>query len=293
MSVFALKLVAMASMLSDHIGVFLYPQLISKPVYIWLRAFGRMAFPIFAFLIVNGYQKTHDVKKYFTRLTAFAVISQIPYALLKNAGRLPVGTGLSVELGYRWFVCLIFIAVACVAWLSTVRADWTVVWPLLALSMAVLRVDWCGLHILCERVNVFYTLALSLALIAVTDAALKPERDWVKLLMQVLGLLSAFFLIRDNMDYRAMGVALIISIWIAGGSRFSQAGVMLLWCVVEYIVDPHPATHFIFAALAVGLVLLYNGRLGRPLKLAFYAVYPLHLAILGGLAFYRALSFLG
>ena len=289
MSVFALKLIAMASMLTDHIAIYLYPHVLGKSAYVLLRGFGRMAFPIFAYLIVNGYQKTHDVKKYLTRLLAFAVISQIPYTLLRNANHLVTGAGLSVTLGCRWFVCLIFIVVACVVWLSTVRADGSVVWPLLALAMAVLRVDWHGLHILGEKMNVFYTLALSLSLIAVTDAALRPERDWVKLLMQALGIMSACFLIRDNMDYRALGAALIFSIWFARDSRFSQAGVMLLWCVVEYIVDPHPASHFVFAALAVLLVLLYNGKLGRPLKLAFYAVYPLHLAILGGLVVYHAL----
>ena len=138
--------------------------------------------------------------------------------------------------------------------------------------------------------NVFSSLSLSLSIIALADAAMKPERDWVKILMQALGLFSAFFLIRDNMDYGSMGVALIVSLWLARGSRFSQVGVIVLWCVVEYIVAGNPISHFVVAALAVVPVLLYKGRQGPPLKLAFYAVYPVHLMILGVLTAYFALA---
>ena len=289
MSVFVMKLLAVASMIVDHTAIFLYPHFIAKPLYVWLRGVGRLAFPIYAFLIVNGCEKTHDVKRYLTRLVAFAAISQIPYTLASHANHFPDGVT-AVVLGARWFVCVIFIFVVCAAWLGTVRADWTVIWPLLALTLAVLRVSWQGVHILSVKMNVFYTLSLSLAVIALADAAMKPERDWVKILMQVLGIFGAFFLIRDNMDYGSMGVALIVSLWLARGSRFSQMGVIVLWCVVEYIVAGHPVSHFVFAALAAVPVLLYKGRQGPPLKLAFYAVYPIHLMILGALTAYSALA---
>ena len=289
MSVFVMKLLAVASMLVDHTAIFLYPHFIAKPLYVWLRAVGRLAFPIYAFLIVNGFEKTHDVKRYLTRLVAFAAISQIPYTLASHANQFPDGVT-AVMLGARWFVCVIFIFVVCAAWLGAVRADWTVIWPLLAMTFAVLRVSWQGIHILSSKMNVFYTLSLSLAVIALVEAAMKPERDWVKILMQALGIFGAFFLIRDNMDYGSMGVALIVSLWLARGSRFSQIGVIVLWCVVEYIVAGHPIKYFVFAALAAVLVLLYKGRQGPPLKLAFYAVYPVHLMILGALTAYFALA---
>ena len=289
MSVFVMKLLAVASMLTDHIAIFLYPRFIAKPLYVWLRGIGRLAFPIYAFLIVNGCEKTRDVKRYLTRLVAFAAISQIPYTLASHANQFPDGVT-AVMLGARWFVCVIFIVVICAAWLGAVRADWTVIWPLLAMTFAVLRVSWSGVHILGGKMNVFYTLSLSLAIIALAEAAMKPERDWVKILMQALGLFGAFFLIRDNMDYGSMGVALILSLWLARGSRFSQVGVIVLWCVVEYIVTGKPISHFIIAALAAVPVLLYKGRQGPPLKQAFYAVYPVHMAILGALTVYFAFA---
>ena len=229
------------------------------------------------------------MKRYLTRLVAFAAISQIPYTLASHANQFPDGVT-AVMLGARWFVCVIFIFVVCAAWLGAVRADWTVIWPLLAMTFAVLRVSWQGIHILSSKMNVFYTLSLSLAVIALVEAAMKPERDWVKILMQALGIFGAFFLIRDNMDYASMGVALIVSLWLARGSRFSQVGVIVLWSVVEYIVAGNPISHFVVAALAVVPVLLYKGRQGPPLKLAFYAVYPVHLMILGVLTAYFALA---
>jgi len=285
MSVFIMKLLAVGSMLLDHIGIFLYPRFANAQTYEWLRAVGRLAFPIYAFLIVNGFEKTHDVRRYLTRLVAFAAVSQIPYAIGSHFNRYPDGVT-AVVLGARWFVCVIFLVVICAAWLGTVRADWTVIWPLLAVLFAVLRVEVAGVHLLISKMNVFYTLSLSLALIAFADALMKPERDWVKLLMQALALFGAFFLIRDNMDYRTLGVALVFSIWLTRGSRFSQAAVMILWCVVEYLVAKNPISHFFVAAFSVVPVLLYKGRQGPPLKLAFYAVYPLHLAILGVLNIY-------
>ena len=63
----------------DHIAaVFLSP--INMP-YLLMRGFGRIAFPIFCFLIVEGYYHTRDVKKYMIRLAGFALVSEIPFDL--------------------------------------------------------------------------------------------------------------------------------------------------------------------------------------------------------------------
>lgn len=292
MTVFWMKLIAMVSMVTDHTAVFLYPQFIDKSLYEALRAVGRLAFPIYAYLIVNGYQKTSSVKRYLTRLAAFALVSQVPWVLAADFTYLPNDSGLMVSLGSRWFVCLIFILVACVGWYCTVRADWSTAILGLALLAAVLRVEYAGIRILSDSLNVFYTLALGLALIALLDAAMRPGRDVIRLSMQALALFGAFFLIQDNADYRSLGAALIVAIWLARESRWSQAGVIALWCVAEYIIDPlpHPISHFIAAMLSLVPILLYNGRQGKPLKLAFYTVYPLHLAILGMATVFLALT---
>jgi len=59
--------------LIDHTGYIFFPQ------YVFLRIIGRIAFPIFAFLIVEGFMHTRDVKKYIYRMIAFALITEIPF----------------------------------------------------------------------------------------------------------------------------------------------------------------------------------------------------------------------
>ena len=70
-----LKILACITMLIDHIGAVFYPE-----VFL-LRMIGRIAFPIFAFLLVEGFIHTHNVKKYLTRLGLFAFISEVPFDL--------------------------------------------------------------------------------------------------------------------------------------------------------------------------------------------------------------------
>ena len=93
-----LKIIAMVTMFIDHIGAGfiekgLLPFLIktygakAAIVNTWsvidtiMRCIGRMAFPIFCFLIVEGYYHTRDVKKYLGRLFLFAIISEVPFDL--------------------------------------------------------------------------------------------------------------------------------------------------------------------------------------------------------------------
>lgn len=93
-----LKIIAMVTMLIDHIGAGfiengLLPYLAKTYganagiVNTWsvidtvMRCIGRTAFPIFCFLIVEGYYHTKDVKKYLGRLFLFAMISEVPFDL--------------------------------------------------------------------------------------------------------------------------------------------------------------------------------------------------------------------
>ena len=79
MSSFVLKVIAILAMFCDHFGDFYYEEVTM------LNYIGRLAFPIFAFQIAQGYIHTKDIKKYILRLTIFAFISQIPYMLFNHA----------------------------------------------------------------------------------------------------------------------------------------------------------------------------------------------------------------
>lgn len=79
MTAFILKLIAIISMAFDHISFIFYGADLS-----WMRFIGRISFPIFAFQICEGYLHTHDLNKYITRLSLFALISEIPYILFSQ-----------------------------------------------------------------------------------------------------------------------------------------------------------------------------------------------------------------
>lgn len=78
-----LKIIACVTMLIDHIGVVLLPQ------YIWLRYIGRIAFPIYCFLLVEGVHYTRNPQKYGLRLAAGALLAEIPFDLALFGGVTP------------------------------------------------------------------------------------------------------------------------------------------------------------------------------------------------------------
>ena len=87
----ALKLIAIITMLIDHTGAILlmnYPPALQPLFFIGDKGFslyrifrdvGRVAFPIFCFLLVEGFLHTRNRKKYGLNLLIFALISEIPW----------------------------------------------------------------------------------------------------------------------------------------------------------------------------------------------------------------------
>jgi len=70
-----LKIIAIVTMVSDHVGKILYPDLLL------LQIIGRLSFPLFAYLVVLGVESTKKPRKYMATLFSFAVIAQFPYFL--------------------------------------------------------------------------------------------------------------------------------------------------------------------------------------------------------------------
>lgn len=69
------KFLAILFMLIDHIGAFLSGN------NLLFRCIGRLAFPMFVFLLADGYNRTQNVKKYLARLGILYALSIVPYSL--------------------------------------------------------------------------------------------------------------------------------------------------------------------------------------------------------------------
>ena len=114
----ALKWIAMVTMLIDHIGLvilqywlaygesggalgdFLWtinPDTLGNVAY-GMRILGRVAFPIYGFLLTEGFLHTRDWRKYCLRMIVFAAVSEIPFSLAVYNGWIGGSRNIYVEL---------------------------------------------------------------------------------------------------------------------------------------------------------------------------------------------------
>lgn len=244
MSALILKIIACVAMLLDHIG------------YFWgidiLRIVGRIAFPIFVYLIYNGYCHTSSKLKYVLRLAFFAVATQIPFNLFVyhrfwyNNGNV-FFTLLAALLCLwcvdvmckhkvlRWF-CLIPPAFVCWLYLSGVFVS-----------------DYNAIGVL--MILVFYFF---------------DRKGWVWKLLTVIGFFVAVY------HVYLLSCAKVVVVTILGNPRSLPA--MSSWQMTQA-----------YSALSLILIFAYNGkkgptprnkRLAKVMQLGFYLFYPLHMVVL-------------
>ena len=204
---FHLKLIAICTMLIDHMGYTLFPGVM------WLRCVGRVAFPIFCFLIAEGCVYTHDRKKYALRLLVFALLSEIPFNLM-NSGM--------IWDPYDQNVLWTLLLGALVCWLM----DWALK-KCTPLSFVLTGAVMLAAYWLLEAFRTDYGGWGMLLVAAFYGVHRAPSGAVVKMIAQAFGL--AFFSLGVMGGYLSIelwSLAALVPIWLYNGQRgFSHKAV--------------------------------------------------------------------
>lgn len=95
-----LKILAVIFMTVDHVGMMLFPQ------HLLLRQIGRLAFPIFAYMVGEGCRYTKSMPKYWGLVTAVAAVCQIVYFVAMDSLYQCIFVTFSLSIGLIWLIKL-------------------------------------------------------------------------------------------------------------------------------------------------------------------------------------------
>lgn len=152
LSNFDLKIIAIITMTIDHIGAIMYPNI---DIF---RIIGRISFPIFAFLLVEGFNHTSNKLKYFLRLLLFAIITQPIYNYAFNNQELNIL--FTFSLSFSLLSSLDFIKKIINKYSKGIEnylykiVFYSLIYILFALSSLILNVDYQALGV--SLVFIFY-----------------------------------------------------------------------------------------------------------------------------------------
>ena len=231
----ALKFLAAAFMLVDHIGHIFFPQ------FVFLRIVGRLSMPLFAFALSEGCRYTKNKSKHFFLLFALAVLCQTVYYFFDN-GNLYMSILVTFSLSVLTIYALQFFKKT----LFDKKADGLDKFLAFILLNAILLCDFA----LCKTLTIDYGFW---GVMLPVFASLFDFRGIpAPAILQKLDCLP--------MRIFALSIGLIFLSFSFGGIAF-------------------------YAFFSIPILLLYNGEKGEwNTKYFFYIFYPLHLALLQGIA---------
>ena len=235
-----LKIIAAICMVCDHVGLMFFPH------NMLFRIIGRIAFPIFAFMISEGARYTRSRLRYFASLFTLAVICQTVYYFF----------------GGSLYMCV----------LVTFSLSLIVIFAL----------DEFKKNLFCEnkstvmRLLSFFCLILSVVLVLVANHYLDIDYGVYGCLLPVFASLLNFRNINAPNSIKRLDMLLTRVLTFAVG--------MLIMAIRTF--DKSNAIYSIqpFMLMAIPLLLAYSGARGKlKMKYFFYIFYPLHLAVIEGI----------
>lgn len=308
-----LKLIAIFTMLIDHTAAVVLNQILVShrffniysrasmdgnylqmyQIYGWMRNIGRIAFPIFCFLLVEGFVHTSNKRKYAVRLGVFALVSEIPFDLAfygKVLFNRHQNVFFTLFIGFLavWGFQLIGDRLRDKKWLPVLSLAGAAggVWILFTFFQSLLYTVnnfmirdnegvlywldfYLGKYLL--PVTIVVTIGVLLAIYLIDG----DRREIMVLVLADCAVLAAGMLLANflHTDYSAFGV---LTIAVMYAFRRNQVSAGMGGYVVLNVLSIAELTA-IFALIPIAL---YNGERGLRLKYIFYAFYPVHLLIL-------------
>lgn len=309
-----IKIIAVVTMLIDHVAAALLTRIVISRGFFYamgneqrliewmkvngllyivtqlMRLIGRLGFPIFCFLLVEGFQKTRNVKKYALRMGLFALISEIPFDLafsgrVWNPGYQNVYFTLLIGLLALWA----FDTIAKLDPAKWLQVLLTVGGILLLPPYAALAVSTFVLNFLAGFFGIdagaygwnlplhggIYIICLGAMLVAWGIYRQKRGVDKAWRMCGSMAVLAVAMLAADLLqtDYSGMGV---LTIAVMYALRKNKVGSMAGGCGTLTAMSLSEITAF-FALIPIAC---YNGERGLKMKYFFYIFYPAHLLII-------------
>jgi len=263
MSAFLLKLIALLTMMIDHIGV-VYQPLFDVSLY---RYIGRIAFPIFVFFVAEGCRRTSNIEKYVLRLGAFALISELPFTLaLAPLVRQP--NSLFDLAAYNFFSIqnvffTFFLGTVCVYLYQKFRNGLEQIICIVLIPFTV----YLG-----NRLNTDFgsTGVLFVFILYVMPYSDKEEENPIQLsaVGKTLRIAALF--------------CMLFFLYIIDLGIFNPIREVIQTDGVLSLVERLPIIQFmLYSCIALVMLAFYNNKRGRPQRWLFYAFYPFHLLVLG------------
>ncbi len=254
MSGFVLKIIACIAMLLDHIAI------IFNIAILPFRAIGRIAFPIYAFFIVEGYFKTSNVKKYKMRLIVVALISELPRKLfIRN-----LSFDKFVEAFLKDPIPTLFIN-------NGINAIFT-------LFIGLVLID------ILSKINRKY------------DNCQNQRKKLIIAILSAISIVTACVVaVLINSDYSYIGILMIVVFYYFKNNSlrlaFGFGAITLFDLIMSFFVESEPFVWCLISLSKIAVLIplfVYNGMSGLPQKQtskkfiqwSFYLFYPLHLLIL-------------
>ena len=248
-------------MFTDHFAAVFLSRLIDSGMaesvnslltrlYIYMRAIGRIAFPLFVFLLVEGVLHTRSKQKYLGRMLLFAVISEIPFDLAFNINRYNVRRGRIFEFSYQNVFFTLSIGL---------------------LVVIIIEFLWK------KRIFLFATVEKEGKNAPGKEAFAAAAENAVKFCLSVVvaaaGVVLSMFM---RTDYSGIGVLAVVVMYAMRKRRCAGLAAVSLVLSV-YTLSELPAF------LSFIPVYFYNGSRGAGAKWLFYIFYPAHLLVLWGI----------